>query len=435
MEKLWQHGLTKSARLARALTTAAFVLSILQYLILDPSEEIRAIPILVFCLAAGIYCMTATSSGRQAALASIFHLPVLVFALLVAAMPTISATFLSSSRAMWYGVLMAFVLISARILVTAIGLPGILRSFYIALSAGVPMVVSISATELLNSLRGGGGRYSPLAFHPNWIGNLAAILIPLNIWIGPPGAKWKVFRWASSALALLVVIASGSRSGLVTLIVGCTVAAALQFSLHLGSWRFKRSHAIVLLVLMVLLLVFFSDSTATGRVGGYLWDRMALDSPGRGLDSGMSGRVVTFDAFRSTLTNSITLFGRGFRTTSEDGYFIDNGYLSSLYEIGVIPLCAVLGKYIWNLALLVRLYFRRGSSQKLCLLMYICLICTHLLTATVERALFSYGDPSSLLALCFLVATNFDFHTFRTARPATGCQFSAVPNGLSAEER
>jgi hypothetical protein len=54
VEKLWQHGLTKSARLARALTTAAFVLSILQYLILDPSEEIRAIPILVFCLAAGI---------------------------------------------------------------------------------------------------------------------------------------------------------------------------------------------------------------------------------------------------------------------------------------------------------------------------------------------------------------------------------------------
>jgi len=387
-----------------------FALLVLQYLIPHADESVRVIPIVVFCFAAIVYFITAPQTKSASAVCSVLYSPVLAFIVIAGFLPIISS-YTTWQRSTTYGILMVVVLVAARILVSGLGLLAILQSFHRGLAFTLPLVTILSFKQLITSLAS-GARYEPFGFHPNGIAEFAAVLVPLHIWFRLPGRAWSVFRWLSVPLCLIVIMATGSRSALAALTCGCLVVMAMRRLNHLGR-GIRRCYLVFSLVLILALLIMVAfDSTVSTRISGYVWNKLELDSPQRGLNSGMSGRSKAFQSFSQTLSENITLFGNGYRSTDTDiGYAVDNGYLTITYELGLVPVCAVVGRHLFHLVRAIHLYLRRGATHRDLLPNYIGFLCTFLLVATVGRGLFSYGDPISVLAICFLIGTDFDFKT------------------------
>ncbi len=416
MRNFSQDDLTSSSRATRFLMNWVFALLILQYLIPHADENVRVIPIIVFCLAAMVYFVTAPGPKAVSAVCSVLQSPVLAFIVIAGFLPIISS-YSTWQRSTTYGILMVGVLMTARILVSGIGLLAILESFYKGLAFTIPMIPILSFREFAVSLAS-GGRYQPFGFHPNAIAEFAAILVPLHIWFAPQGRAWNIFRWFSVPICLLIIIATGSRSALAALACGCLVVLTIR-QLSEPTRGVRRSHLVIGLLLMLALCLAAFDNHVSSKIGGYVWDKLELDSPQRGLNSGMSGRSKAFESFSETLSDDITLFGNGYRSTDNDiDYAVDNGYLTIAYELGFIPVCAIVGRHLFHLIRAIQLYFRNRTPAQNMLQMYIGFISTFLLVATVGRGLFSYGDPISLLALCFLIASDVDFRGPALVAPA-----------------
>jgi len=96
------------------------------------------------------------------------------------------------------------------------------------------------------------------------------------------------------------------------------------------------------------------------------------------------------------------------------GFSIDNGYLTILYEIGIVPALLIATKYIWVTLSFALKYFRAQTFQDAALYLSLIFIMVVFLTNNmVARYLFGLGNPFSILALFFLLLTRKDLQDNR----------------------
>jgi O-antigen ligase len=252
---------------------------------------------------------------------------------------------------------------------------------------------------------------------------MAALVVPMHVWLGPRRKAWRPVCLALAGLCLAVIVATGSRGGMVEVVLALLLGMTLS-CIEKGGFRMSWGKWLTILIVvlaMIATLIVLPGSDTYERATGYVTKKMALDSADRGINSGMSGRTKIWTSFLPVLLENLTLFGNGYRTTGEDvAGAVDNGYLTNTYEIGVIPVCVIVGCYLINLVRVIRLLFQNGARGKSCLLMYVCLILLILTNGAIGRGLFSYGDPLSIAGLCLLVSADFDYSEFRGVADETG---------------
>jgi hypothetical protein len=127
------------------------------------------------------------------------------------------------------------------------------------------------------------------------------------------------------------------------------------------------------------------------------------------VDSGFTGRTKNWSSLADVLPKTFWLAGNGYRTTDEDfGFPIDNGYLSSVYELGLVSTTVLALKYLFVLSSISIAYVTRKSATGSCLPAVAFTLVIFLANAFVHRVFFGYGDQASLWVLFVIVSTRQD---------------------------
>ncbi|MEJ2421993.1 MAG: hypothetical protein P8018_09855 [Acidobacteriota bacterium] len=138
----------------------------------------------------------------------------------------------------------------------------------------------------------------------------------------------------------------------------------------------------------------------------YTVESLQLNTEGRGLDSGFSGRIVRWETTAAALSErGIWAFGAGYRTsTRELGFTVDNGYLTVLYENGILALVFIVIQLSWCLWITTRRYLiELDPYRRKLFMLYAAILVAFLVNNFFDRYLFGLGNPFSLLALFFFL--------------------------------
>jgi O-antigen ligase len=125
----------------------------------------------------------------------------------------------------------------------------------------------------------------------------------------------------------------------------------------------------------------------------------------------LTGREERWIAALAELRGWQLVTGFGFRTSGTDfGFPLDNGYLTLIYETGIVATITVLIGYCRAFFLCARRFMqpRLENADAVAIggLMFLAVFLTNNLVA---RYLFGIGNPVSLLALFLLVMRSSDF--------------------------
>jgi hypothetical protein len=411
-------GSVASNRLAMGVLTLTLLLSFLQYCF-ERSDVTRLVPVSLLITGAALLLVTSSREKRRSFLEAVVHPSTAAIIVAVSFPPLVSSLYRASSYSVQYGTVMVVFLIAARIFLSEIGLEGLLLSFFYATTVGILIVVGLTSSDLMASI--GSTRYAPMYFDPNRIGFFAVTAVPSQLWFAMrrPGRKYVLLV---SALCVFVTLAASSRGSIGALLIGTSVTASLYSArlLKYPSSAVSRNKLIGVLVLLSLLTVAVAaERPAFENAGNYLWTKLELDTRARGLDSGFTGRAYNWAAVLVVLPKTSWLYGNGYRTTDEDFDFaVDNGYVSAIYEIGLVSTSIAMAKYLLFICLLAIAYVSNESASGTCLPVFIFTFVVFLCNAFVHRVLFGYGDQVSILALFAFVSTRQDIFAAIPGMPA-----------------
>lgn len=302
----------------------------------------------------------------------------------------------------------------------------VLNSFACASAAILLTLLATSAGELRLALSiqidlaSGLTRYSPLGLHPNLLGHMCGAFAVVFFCYFLHLARDEVLRYIAlllTAISLVVCIATSSRGGTLSALIAIVL---LQF---LAIWDNRRARRNFLLSLGLVAVVLLA-SGGLRALQSYLGAMLAFDNDYRGVNSGLSGRTENWQRLFDTWLDSpqSILIGNGLRTGSEDllGYNIDSGYLTMLYELGLIATVLFVGFLVLGLfKLTVSIRHRPDLCKSVALGLFVFI----LLESAVARYLLSLGNPGSLLVIyCMLglkTILNTGAATNQHQRPAT----------------
>lgn len=305
-----------------------------------------------------------------------------------------------------YSLLFFLVTLAALSIINDLNFRVVLNSFAAASAAVLLTLLVTSADALRTALSiqidpaAGLNRYSPLGLHPNLLGHLcgafSVIFFCYFLHLGTRNLlRYTVLLLAG--LSLLMCVATSSRGGTLSALV------AIVFLQVLAIWNNRRLRRHFFLGLCLFVMAMLS-SGAWRALQGYLSAMLAFDNAYRGVDSGLSGRTDNWqrlwDAWLAS-PQSI-LIGNGLRTGSEEllGYNIDSGYLTMLYELGLVASTLFVLFLIVGVARLAFSIRRRPDLLKSAACGLFIFI---LLESAVARYLLSLGNPASLLVIyCML---------------------------------
>lgn len=407
-----------SGKLTIGVLTLVFSLSFLQYCF-ERNDIVRLAPISVLLAGTLLVIVVCPREKGQAILSSVIRPITVLMITIVSVPPLLSALDRESAYPLQYGLVMVVTLVAVRILLSAVGLEELLLSFFYATTFSMLIVVGITFSELLISI--GSERYAPLFFDPNRTGFFAVTSIPAQLWFATQ-RRGKKYVLLVSVLCVVVIVAASSRGSAGALLIGAAVCAALYIArlIRQHSLAISRQHvAGALALLFALTVVVAVERPASENTGNYLWTKMELDSHDRGLDSGFTGRTSNWTLLLDVLQKTSWLLGNGYRTTDDDfGFAVDNGYLSSVYEIGLLSTTIVVAKYVLVISFLSVAYVVSKLTSDNCLLALVFTFVVFLSNAFVHRVMFGYGDPASLLALFAFVSSRKDLSKAIRAVPA-----------------
>ncbi len=144
---------------AKVLLTAVFVLSFVQYFV-PLTIATQIVPVVLMVSVAFFLFLKMARKGTLGGLVPVAPM------LAAAVLPLIASLVLARQDSALYGALMIAVLLAARTFVATIGLDAVISCYFQASIINVILLVAASAGELAE-FRFGGGRFAPLAFHPN----------------------------------------------------------------------------------------------------------------------------------------------------------------------------------------------------------------------------------------------------------------------------
>jgi O-antigen ligase len=145
----------------------------------------------------------------------------------------------------------------------------------------------------------------------------------------PPEAQFR--RWLQVALIMLALPTTVSR----TTVLGLLGIAVVL----LPTWPARERHRAYVLLLIAMILSWLADPQIVGSFGGL------LGNVASGTDSSITSRTAAYSAAGPFIAGHPWL-GRGFQTFYPQTYFyIDNQYLTSLIETGVVGLLSVVALF------------------------------------------------------------------------------------------
>jgi hypothetical protein len=395
-------------RLAIGALTVTFMLSYVQY-IFERSDAVRVMSVVIMIAGSAAFLAVNSRQRRRALLASLLR-PATLGILAAGTLPSlISSLYRPNLYPFEYGLLLILTLLAARILLTGIGFEGLMLAFFYATATAVIIVVILNFDRLVAAM--GPTRFSPLSFDPNRTAFFAVTSIPAQIWyvMRRPGKKYVLLV---TALCLVVTVAASSRGSIGALLIGGILTSALYLTRLIKSrpqWHSPKRwiHALVLLFFCILGVTFGQAKIET--VANSLRTKLEIDTKDRGMNSGFTGRTKNWATLFEVMPKTYWLAGNGYRTTDEDfGFPVDNGYLSSVYELGLFSTVVLTAKYLLVLISISIAYVTNKSASGSSLPAVLFTLTIFIANAFVHRVFFGYGDQASLWVLFIIVSTRQD---------------------------
>lgn len=202
------------------------------------------------------------------------------------------------------------------------------RAFWGWMAAATTAYALYTAGAGWSAVRGRGERLStPLGGGPNVFGRITAILTLLGITYGTRGAAW-VLWYGPAALAIVLTVATGSRGGLLALVVASLAMAEAR-------GVFRRRGILPAAVLVSLLVVAFSMTRYWDRATAVFEQRVIKMTFEKRDDSGRTEAYTR----AWNLGTSAPFFGSGlagFRRVDPVNEYPHNLFLESFAEGGLI---------------------------------------------------------------------------------------------------
>jgi len=401
--------------LHRIVLVSVFTLSFLTYFAPELSITLQAAPLALFALL--VLFKAVSSDSLLTVLAGFFETDSLLYVIFLSALMFLASFQSPFDKAVQFSFLLSISLIFARIYMTMVPIHEVLEAFYWSAILSILIFLPLSLATIIHSILT-FERFSPFNFHPNLLALLFAGYLCVMIWKCMK-RSWPS-RILSGSLGLVCVggiFLASSRGAIVGIAAAGVFGAALTIFGASKQRRKKLLGAVLVTgILLLALLMSVQNLESTQNFYTALDQVLALSSPDRGLDSGMTGRVDVWQAALRVFNNGTWLLGHGLR--SSDAAFIspsiDNSYLVILYDMGLLPLMLITWRFTTILSRVVRKYFRADheSSRHLYLTCSMFLVVL-LVTAIVERSLFAVGNPFSLLAFLFFATPTSIFECER----------------------
>ncbi len=327
------------------------------------------------------------------------------------------------SYSIYYGLVFIAVLCSARLIVQEIGAPGVLRAY----SQAALITLGITLTfDIRKVLAGTAVRFSgSTGVHPDLVGFLFAGFLPVIIWraIEFQDKTRKRVAIFIAIMTFVIIFMTGSRGSLAAVTTTAVLLLTRAVVLERLLARVRVSHAVVIGFLIALpLLGFWLVQHGRGaNFIAYIVDSLELNSSGRGVKSGLSGRTGIWQiAILIMRTYNRWLSGFGYRAGDRLVGTIDNGYVQLLFESGVIAGSIILGSMVRVLFVTWRAAGNaRNAAWKRYYTVLWCMMIIYFLNNVSTRYLFSFGSSFSLVVLCLMVSTRSELLGVAKAR-ATG---------------
>ena len=382
----------------RLLVTAAFFLSLMQYWVVV--NNAGQIPVLMLYVAGFIVLLARDRVYKLSRILSGGSLLIL-FGML----SEVVTYFTGNSYSVQYGLILLGLFLAARLIVLQVGFLQIVRC-YVYSAAACSLIILIAGRKQLADYSGAGtGRFTGGAnAHPNLLGFTLASYFPLFVGMALdlPRGKKRLFFGALAVLTIVLLFTTGSRGSL-----GAVIAAALVtlmrfmiFNPLIGKLRFSLLTIVIALSLLAGAIFVLFHGNQLAHLIKFFITALQLDSRERGIHSGFSGRTTLWVTAIRRLQGLQWLFGAGYR----QGFDIDSGYITVLFDNGILGGSVVLGSILRALYWLWRSTSRIESAGwwRYHIVLWN-LIIVYLINNFTARYLFGFGNQFSLLMIFIMV--------------------------------
>ena len=415
-----------SGNAVRLLVTTALVLTLVQYFTILPVGGI--VPIVVLYVS-GLIALLRTDrsrSLRQILSAGSVLFPFLVFSEVV-------SYYSGWSYSIQYGLVLLLLFCSIRLILLQIGLFSVVRC-YINSAVICTLVLLISGKQQITEYQVGQvNRFDAgSAAHPNLLGFTVVSYLPLFLGVyldtQRPYKRYFFLFLILSTLGLLFL--AGSRGSLGAVIVAAVILLLRFTTLNplINKWKVKPLSLVAVLVVVALTIGYFSKASRLLSLGDFFVTALSLNSRGRGIHSGFSGRTEIWVSFLHRINGLQWLFGLGYR----QAYLVDNGYITVLFDNGLVGLAVILGSI---LKVLHWLWGGTKSAQSWGWWRYrvalLTLVIAYLVNCFTARYLFSYGNQFSLLVLFMMLSSREDLLGGKAPQVSRVRVARTVPPGLA----
>jgi exopolysaccharide production protein ExoQ len=304
----------------------------------------------------------------------------------------------------YYGLILLGLFLSARLIVMHLGLLQIIRCYTYSAIFCV-LTILITGRKELSGYGAGETRFTGgSGIHPNLIGFTLASYFPLFVGLALdlPRGKKRLFVFGLILLTPVLLFTTGSRGSLGAILIALVVTA-LRFTVFnriIGRLRLSALQIMMGLLGLAVIIYIVLHGSDVARASKFVVTALQLDSKQRGIHSGFSGRTTIWMIAISHLSGLQWLFGRGYR----QGYVIDSGYVTILYDNGLIGGSVILGS-------MLRVFFWLWGATKTMespgwwryRVVLWSLMMIYFINNVTTRYLFSFGNQFSLLIIFFIV--------------------------------
>jgi hypothetical protein len=381
----------------RVLVTIAFFVSLMQYWVIVNNSGL--VPIICLYLAGLIVLMSRDRVNKLSKILSGGSVLIL-FSMLSEVVSYFTGEFFSIQ----YGLILIVLFLCARLIILQIGFLQVVRC-YIYSAVACMLIIMVAGRKQLSDYQGSGTRFTGGAgAHPNLLGFTLASYLPLFIGLSLdlPRGKRRLFMGGLAIVTVVLLFTTGSRGSLgAVLIAGLiTLMRFTIFNPLIGKLRLSLLQVVLTLVGVAAAIFVLFHGHQLAAISKFVVTALQLDSQQRGIHSGFSGRTTLWAGAIHRLTGLQWLFGMGFR----QGFIIDSGYVTILFDNGLIGGSVILGSILRIVYWLWTSTTRMDSPGwwRYHIILWNMLL-IYLVNNFTTRYLFSYGNQFSLLVIFMMV--------------------------------
>jgi hypothetical protein len=393
---------------SRLLLIAAFASSFLQYFF-TLTVGVQIVPVALLLLSAYIALLAKGPARARPLRAALMH-PATLAIIAIPALTCIAPAASGKFEPALFGVLLCATLLAVRVLMTVMDLDELFRCIMLASVVAIGALIASAGPELIAAIES-RVRFNVFSFHPNLLAFTLVGFIVSHLWASMRYPRARLLFVAAAVVSGIVIFYASSRGSISGILVGGAVLLVCRWVRSLRSReRLSRTGATLLLCGVLVATGLFVLRSMKPNAVDVVWDYtdqiLRLSSVDRGFDSGLTGRVSNWSETIDSLGDGTWLYGNGWRSPSDEelGFAIDNGFLTLVYDCGIVAGVAILGKFCYVLVLMLA-RFLTAADRNSARVWSTCLFgLTAFLTCNVvARYLLGIGNPFSLMGLVFLL--------------------------------